>query len=264
MGKIIHSPKTSLHKFDPLSLRQWFVTFFCLIYPSIKSQNRFYPQQCLVCQGMTSLERVRGRFSRKTYIQIHEFCAYWNQFLGKAYTKLISLWDETLIKCSYKKTLLLVVRRGSLILLKSGISIPGVFDIPDWMSKNSPIPTDISVNQEAKCLEEGIHSHVQIFLLLKNDVVNVWLPCPWHVVAPAILQSLIVPLCSPRGCCVVLAVSECNTAKCSFSAVCPPWEAFDQLRCCVCFRVSLLACSAPWLSGVLSELKSGFLQIVSV
>ena len=80
--------------------------------------------------------------------------------------------------------------------------------------------------------------------------------------APAILQSLIVPLCSPRGCCVVLAVSECNTAKCSFSAVCPPWEAFDQLRCCVCFKVSLLACSAPWSSGVLSELKPGFLQIV--
>ena len=38
-------------------------------------------------------------------------------------------------------------------------------------------------------------------------VVNVWLPCPCHVVAHAILQSLIVPLCSPRGCCVVLAVS---------------------------------------------------------
>jgi len=92
-------------------------------------------------------------------------------------------------------------------------------------------------------------------------VVNVWLPCPCHVVAPAILQSF-VPLCSPRGCCVVLAVSKCNTAKCSFSAVCPPWEAFDQLRCCVCFRVSLLACSAPWLSGVLNELKPGFLQIV--
>ena len=93
-------------------------------------------------------------------------------------------------------------------------------------------------------------------------VVNVWLPCPCHVVAPAILQSLIVPLCSPRGSCVVLAISECNTAKCSFSAVCPPWQAFDQLRCCVCFRVSLLACSAPWLSGVLNELKPGFLQIV--
>ena len=93
-------------------------------------------------------------------------------------------------------------------------------------------------------------------------VVNVWLPCPSHAVAPAILQSLIVPLCSPRGCCVVLAVSECSTAKCSFSAVWPPWEAFDQLRCCVCFRVSLLACSAPWLSGVLNELKPGFLQIV--
>jgi len=92
--------------------------------------------------------------------------------------------------------------------------------------------------------------------------VNVWLPCPCHVVAPAILQSLIVPLCSPRGCCVVLTVSECNTAKCSFSVVCPPWEAFDQLRCCVCFRVSLLVCSAPWLSGVLSELKPGFVQIV--
>ena len=92
--------------------------------------------------------------------------------------------------------------------------------------------------------------------------MNVWLPCPCYVVAPAILQSLIVPLCSPRGCCVVLVVSECNTAKSSFSAVCPPWEAFDQLRCCVCFRVSLLACSAPSLSGVLSELKPGFLQIV--
>ena len=92
--------------------------------------------------------------------------------------------------------------------------------------------------------------------------MNVWLPCPCHVVAPAILQSLIVPLCSPCGCCVVLAVSKCNTAKCSFSAVCPPWEACDQLRCSVCFRVSLLICSAPWLSGVLSELKAGFLQIV--
>ena len=33
------------------------------------------------------------------------------------------------------------------------------------------------------------------------SVVNVWLPCPCHVVAPAILQSFIVPLCSPRGCC---------------------------------------------------------------
>ena len=92
--------------------------------------------------------------------------------------------------------------------------------------------------------------------------MNVGLPCPCYVVAPAILQSLIVPLCSPRGCCVVLAVSECNTAKCSFSAVCPPWEAFDQLRCWICFRVSLLTCSAPWLSGVLNELKPGFLQIV--
>jgi len=92
--------------------------------------------------------------------------------------------------------------------------------------------------------------------------VNVWLLCHCHVVVPSILRSLIVPLCSPRGCCVVLAVSQCNTATCSFSAVCPPWEAFDQWRCCVCFRVSLLACSAPWLSGVLSELKPGFLQIV--
>ena len=93
-------------------------------------------------------------------------------------------------------------------------------------------------------------------------VVNVWSPYPCHVVAPAILQSLIVPLRSPRGCCVALAVWECNTAKCSFSAVCPPWETFDQLRCCFCFRVSLLTCSAPWLSGVLSELKPDFLQIV--
>ena len=42
---------------------------------------------------------------------------------------------------------------------------------------------------------------------------GVWLPCPCHVVAPAILQSLIVPLCSPRSCCVVFAVSECNTAQ---------------------------------------------------
>ena len=106
------------------------------------------------------------------------------------------------------------------------------------------------------------HQHSKALISEYNDgVVNVWLPCPCHVVAPAILQSLIVPLCSPRGCCVVLAVSECNTAKCSFSAVCPPWEAFDQLRCCVCFRVSLLACSAPWLSGILSELKPGFLQM---
>jgi len=39
------------------------------------------------------------------------------------------------------------------------------------------------------------------------SVVNVWLHCPCHVVAPAILQSLIVLLCSSRGCCVVLAVS---------------------------------------------------------
>ena len=41
-----------------------------------------------------------------------------------------------------------------------------------------------------------------------------------------------------------------------------PGKHFDQLRCCVGFRISLLACSAPWLSGVLSELKPGFLQIV--
>jgi len=40
-----------------------------------------------------------------------------------------------------------------------------------------------------------------------------------------------------------------------------PGKHFDQLRCCVCFRVSLLACSAPWLSGVRSDLKPGFLQI---
>jgi len=103
-------------------------------------------------------------------------------------------------------------------------------------------------------------SAIAFYFLFRKVVVNVWLPCPCHVVAPAILQSLIVPLCSPHSCCVVLPVSECNTAKCSFSAVCPPWEAFDQLRCCV--RVSLLACSAPWLSGVLNELKPGFLQIV--
>ena len=109
--------------------------------------------------------------------------------------------------------------------------------------------------------------HTDIYFKTKIVVAHcgecmIWLPCPCHVVAPAILQSLIVPLCSSRGCCVVLAVSWCNTAKCSFRAVCPPWEAFDQLRCCVCFRVSLLACSAPWSSGVLSELKPGFLQIV--
>jgi len=57
------------------------------------------------------------------------------------------------------------------------------------------------------------------------------------------LAILIVPLCLPRDCCVVLAVSYCNTAKCSFSAACPSWEAFDKLRCCACFRVSLLSCS---------------------
>jgi len=32
------------------------------------------------------------------------------------------------------------------------------------------------------------------------------------------LAILNCALCSPHGCCVVLAVSECNTAKCSFSA----------------------------------------------
>jgi len=38
------------------------LSLFCLSYPSIKLQNRFHPQQCLVCQGMTLMERVRGRF----------------------------------------------------------------------------------------------------------------------------------------------------------------------------------------------------------
>jgi len=47
---------------------------------------------------------------------------------------------------------------------------------------------------------------------------------------------LVVPLCSPRGCCAVLAISYCNTAKRSFSAACPSWEAFDKL-------------TSPWSSG---------------
>ena len=69
--------------------------------------------------------------------------------------------------------------------------------------------------------------------LFIHNVVNVWLPCPCHVVAPAILQSLIVPLCSPRGCCVVPAVSECNTAKCSFSAVCPRGSIWSVTLLCL-------------------------------
>jgi len=49
-----------------------------------------------------------------------------------------------------------------------------------------------------------LHRTVGLFQL---SVVNVWLHCPCHVGAPALLQSLIVLLCSSRGCCVVLAVS---------------------------------------------------------
>ena len=97
--------------------------------------------------------------------------------------------------------------------------------------------------------EQSVYTRASNFFVL---VVNVWSPCPCHVVVPAILQSLIVPLCSPRGCCVVLAVSECNTAKCSLAQFARPGKHLSGTLLCLCFRVSLLAFSAPWLSGVLS------------
>ena len=53
----------------------------------------------------------------------------------------------------------------------------------------------------------GFRAKVTTEFAIYDIVVNVWLPCPCHVVASAILQSLVVPLYSPRGCCVVLAVS---------------------------------------------------------
>jgi len=45
------------------------------------------------------------------------FCFYWNQLLGDACMKRVRLWDETLIKLSYKQAWMLL-RSGSLMLLK--------------------------------------------------------------------------------------------------------------------------------------------------
>ena len=85
-----------------------FLTFFCLIYPSTKSKNWFYPQQCLLHQGMTFLGRVRGRFSRKPYTQIHEYFVLTGTYFREMLVWNISFWDETLIKCSYKQAWILL------------------------------------------------------------------------------------------------------------------------------------------------------------
>ena len=69
------------------------------------------------------------------------------------------------------------------------------------------------------------------------------------------------PVFAPRllRCACGLVMQYCNVFfKCSLPALGSIWSV--TLLCL--FRVSLLACSAPWLSGVLSELKPGFLQIV--
>ena len=87
------------------------LNLFCLIYPLTKSKNGFYPQQCLVRQGMIFQERVRGRFSWENVVNVVQmywlrymnFCAYWNQFQSNACKKLINLGDETLIKCCCKQ-----------------------------------------------------------------------------------------------------------------------------------------------------------------
>jgi len=89
----------------------------------------------------------------------------------------------------------------------------------------------------------------------KKQMYVWWMYCLCHVVAPAILQSF-VPLRSPRDCRVVLAVSYCITAKCSFSAACLSWEAFDKLRCCVVseFLCSHLSCRTlhDWVASLVN------------
>jgi len=62
--------------------RQVVLQLFCLIYP-LTTKKLILPQQYLVHQGMTFLERVLGRFSRKNVVNLHSFryinfCAYWN------------------------------------------------------------------------------------------------------------------------------------------------------------------------------------------
>jgi len=47
------------------------LNLFCLIYALAKSKNFFHLQQCLVCQVMIFLERVRGNFYRKNVVNMH-------------------------------------------------------------------------------------------------------------------------------------------------------------------------------------------------
>jgi len=96
-----------------------------------------------------------------------------------------------------------------------------------------------------------------------QTVVNLSLPC--HVVAPAVLQSLIVPLFCPVAVVLCLQDLHCSTAKCSFSEACLLWEAVDKLGCCThllfharaLFALLFFSCRGLWCS-VFSELKPAF------
>jgi len=89
------------------------LNLFCLIYPLTKSKKLILP--------LTMFSVSRHDFSDKGAGQgLLEICCeltlkYMNFC---ACTKLVNLWDETLIKCSYKQAWVLS-RRGSLRLLKS-------------------------------------------------------------------------------------------------------------------------------------------------
>ena len=94
-------------------------------------------------------------------------------------------------------------------------------------------------------------------------MVNVWLPCPCHVVAPAILQSKSLCPCV-RPAAVVLCLRSRNAILQSVLLVQLARPAKHSISYAVMFisELSLLACSAPWLSGVFSDLKPGFPLIV--
>ena len=79
------------------------LNLFCHIYPSTKSKNWFYLQQCVVCQGLNFLERVRGSFWKNvanSHSDIWTFVLTGNNF------RLMLVWNYQFLRWSFNTRIL--------------------------------------------------------------------------------------------------------------------------------------------------------------
>ena len=82
------------------------LNLFCLIYALAKSKNCFYLQQCLVCQVMIFLERVRGNFYRKNVVNMHSESDVWIFVLPEINFRVMLVRNSSVTEINLHKMLL--------------------------------------------------------------------------------------------------------------------------------------------------------------